>query len=207
MKKLAKLLIFSDIMMTSAAGLIAPIFAIFINNNLIGGGELAAGLASMIFLLVSGMGELAFGRIVDNVGHHKLYLFVGTAIIAVTPFLYIFITTAAELYIVEMISAIGVAISYPLWYVYFSHSMEEQKEGYTWSVYGFFTRISAAITALVGGYIAQFFGFDEAFMVVGGLGVIGALLLLVIELPKTKIKPSVHRHRRVKSRRTRHSKI
>ena len=51
MNRTIKLLMFSDIFVLTGFGLIEPILAIFIKENLVGGTIFAAGLASMIFLV------------------------------------------------------------------------------------------------------------------------------------------------------------
>jgi DHA1 family quinolone resistance protein-like MFS transporter len=60
MNKTLKLLIISDVFVFSGFGLIAPILAIFIKDNLIGGTIFAAGIASAIFLVTHSLLQIFF---------------------------------------------------------------------------------------------------------------------------------------------------
>ncbi len=50
MNKILKILLLSDLFILSGFGFIAPIFAIFLKDNLTGGSIMAAGIAQAIFL-------------------------------------------------------------------------------------------------------------------------------------------------------------
>ena len=77
MKKIVKYLILSDIFMISAFGLIVPIFAIFINENIIGGSIVTAGFASSIYLVTKAALQIPFARIADKHGARKKFLIIG----------------------------------------------------------------------------------------------------------------------------------
>ncbi|MBR9679329.1 MAG: MFS transporter [Nanoarchaeota archaeon] len=193
MRTITKIFIFSDILLLSSAGLIGPIFAIFIDDHLIGGGALAAGMAMMVFLLVSGVGDLIMGRYIDKIENPKLFLIIGSLIIAIVPIAFIFITNVNQLYALEAVAGIGAALSYPIWYMMFSNNLDQKHDGYAWSIYEFCTRISMAITAFLGGWVAQNFGFKETFIIVGVLGIMGAVTLIFIKIPEKKNKRKIKR--------------
>ena len=84
-------LILSDILILSSFGLISPIFAIYIQDNL-AGGLVAAGLATTIFLVVRSILQLPLSIYIDK-HHHKVgLLLLGTALIVCVPFIYSFST-------------------------------------------------------------------------------------------------------------------
>ena len=83
------LLIFSDILILSSFGLIGPIFAVFITNNLVGGTLVTAGLATTIFLVVKSVIQMPLSRyFIDKEKHKTHSLLVGTLMIISVPFIY-----------------------------------------------------------------------------------------------------------------------
>ena len=92
MNKTIRLLMMSDIFLLTGFGLIAPILAIFIKENLVGGTIFAAGFASTIFIVTKIIIQLPFSRYVDNHRDKVKWLIIGTFIIALVPFIYMFAT-------------------------------------------------------------------------------------------------------------------
>lgn len=90
MNRTIKLLMISDIFVLTGFGLISPILAIFIKDNLIGGTIFAAGLASTLFLITKSVIQLPFSRYVDKHDDTKRWLILGTLFISIVPFIYIF---------------------------------------------------------------------------------------------------------------------
>ncbi|MBU2504136.1 MAG: hypothetical protein KJ879_03755, partial [Nanoarchaeota archaeon] len=74
-----KLLILSDILIISSFGLIAPIFAIFIDGGIEGGSLVSAGLATTIFLVVKSSAQLPLSKyLIDKEKHKTRLLVLGT---------------------------------------------------------------------------------------------------------------------------------
>lgn len=188
MNRSLKLLIFSDFILLGSTGLIGPILALFIAEELVGGSALAAGMATMFYLLTRSIGGWIWAYVVDIIDHHKEFLIAGSILLASGPFLYLAITNVYQLFLVQILMGIGAAISIPIWYVYFTHNIEPEKEGYTWSMYGSWLGIGMAITAGAGGFIAQTVGFTELFVIVGVLGMVGLIPLFFIKEEKLEIK-------------------
>ncbi|PIP17793.1 MAG: hypothetical protein COX43_02310, partial [Parcubacteria group bacterium CG23_combo_of_CG06-09_8_20_14_all_35_9] len=53
--KVVKILIFSDVALVSGFGFVSPIFAIFLSENIQGGGVEVAGFAAAIFWIVKSL--------------------------------------------------------------------------------------------------------------------------------------------------------
>jgi MFS family permease len=89
MNRITVLLIISDISVLTGFGLVAPILAIFIKDNLVGGTIFAAGIASMIFILTKSIVQLPLSKIVDR--HPRSFrrkiLIVGTFLEVAVPFI------------------------------------------------------------------------------------------------------------------------
>lgn len=176
-----KLLLLSSLFLETGFGLIEPILAIYIKDNLIGGTIFSAGLASTIFLLTKSLVQLPFSYYVDKHDDKVRWLVIGTALIAIVPFLYIFSSHMYAIYAAQFIHGIGAALAYPTWLGLWSLSLDKQKESFEWSLYSTTTGIGAAFTASIGAALAQFTGFVWTFAIVGGMSVISCIILFGLE--------------------------
>lgn len=180
MNKTLKLLIISDIFVLSGFGLISPILAIFIKDNLIGGTIFAAGLASMIFLITHSVLQIWFSYKFNP--EDRLWLLkVGTAIIALVPFGYILATHFYHIYIVEFIYGVGAAFAYPTWSSLFTSNLEKGKRGFQYSIYSSSVGIGTAITAGIGAWLAERIGFHWVFVFTGLLSMLGLFILFKLD--------------------------
>ncbi len=171
-----KILIISDIFVFSGLGLIGPILSIFINDNLVDGSIFAAGLASTIYLLTQAILQIVFSY-KFNPKDRLWMLKVGTAIMAFVPFGYIFSTQVFHLYIIEFVWGVGAAFAYPSWSSLFTANLEKGKRGLQYSIYSSGVGIGTAITAGVGGYLAELIGFEWVFAITGAIAITGLLFL------------------------------
>src|SRR3989338_11595327 len=103
MNRVIKLLMFSDIFVSTGFGLIEPILAIFIKENMIGGTIFAAGLASTLFLITKSIVQLPFSKYVDSHDDKVKWLMIGTFLIGMVPFIYIFARSISFIYVAQVI--------------------------------------------------------------------------------------------------------
>jgi len=180
MNKVLKVLTFSDIFLFTGFGFIAPILAIFIKDNLIGGSIAAAGLASAIFLITHAILQVIFAK-VFNPKDRMWMLIAGTAIMVVVPFGYIFSTTVGHLYIIQLLYGVGAGLQYPSWYSLFASHLEKGRRGLDWSIYSSGVGIGSAVAAYLGAVIATSLGFNAVFVLAGVLAVVGFIILFALE--------------------------
>lgn len=183
MNKTLKLLIISDIFVFSGWGFISPIFAIFVNDNLIGGSIIAAGTASAIFLITHSVLQMIFAKIFNPKDRFWM-LVLGTALIALIPFFYVFSTNIWHIYIAQVVYGIGAGFGYPSWSSLFTANLEKGKRGFQWSVYSSSVGIGTAITAYVGARLAELVGFKIVFALTGLIALVGLFLLFGLERKK-----------------------
>ena len=157
MNKTIKMLMISDVFLLTGFGLIAPILAIFIKENLVGGTIFAAGFASTLFILTKCAVQLPFSRYVDNHDNKLKWLIIGTFTISITPFIYIFANHIYLIYIAQILHGIGSGLAYPTWLGLWTVNLDKKHESFEWSLYSSFTGIGTALTAAIGAIIAQVF--------------------------------------------------
>jgi len=195
MNRTIKLLIFSDIFVLTGFGLIDPILAIFIKENLIGGTIFAAGLASMLFLITKSIIQLPFSKYVDKHDDKVKWLILGTFLIASVPFIYIFTRHIQYIYLAQIIYGIGSGLAYPTWLGLWSTNLDKKHESFEWSLYSTVVGLGVACTAAIGAAIAQFIGFNYTFALVGIMSLIGCFVLFNLEKKREKLrKPYIHHY-------------
>ena len=178
--KVLKILLYSDVLIISGFGLMAPIFAIFIDRQIIGGSIMAVGIAEAVYLLTRSAFQILISKYTDEEKGNvrEMYtLIIGSFLFSIVPIIYIFSTEIWHIYLAQFLNGLGAAISYPGWQVLFTRYLDKNKEGYEWSVYDTTVGLGTAATAAIGGYVAEMFGFNALFVIVAILSFLGTILL------------------------------
>jgi len=186
-----KVLILSDFIIWSANQLLAPIFAVFVIDKIDGSIEVI-GIASAIYLITKSICEIPVGTFVDKAKDEKYDLYTalaGTVLTASVYFMYMYITSVWQLYVLQSFMGLGAALAYPGWYSIFTRHIDKGKEAYEWSLYDVLLGVGMAATAALGGFLADKFGFSTLFFIIGSFTLLGAMFLLLI-------KGKVHRKQR-----------
>lgn len=186
-----RFLILSDTILTGAAGLLGPIFALFVGDFIVGGDSTVAGLAAAIYLFTKSVFQVPIAHFIDKVRGEKddfWLMFIFTILIGATPLLYLIISTPLQLYIVQFILGLFTAFTFPTYMAIFTRHIDKKKEGTEWGVYFTLTDLTSATLAAIGGYMAAVQGFPTLIVTVVVLSVIGALFLWPIK-PYIKLPP------------------
>jgi len=190
LNKVVKVMIFSDLFMNAGWGLIGPILAIFIIQNIKGGDAIVVGIASGLYFLGKSFLQIPIANYLDlNHGEKDDYLalFLGTLLTAVTPIIFIFATLPWHLYVAQGIHALGMAMAVPSWYAIFGRHITKKREALCWGLDSSALGLGAGLAGIAGGFLVGIFGFEFLFILVAMLNVISALLFLLITkdiLPK-----------------------
>jgi len=181
---------FSDIFVITGFGLMAPILAIFIKENLVGGTIFAAGFSSALYLIIKSLVQLPFSRYVDSHKDKIKWMVLGTILISIVPIIYILANHIYSIYLAQIIYGIGSGLAYPTWLGLWSTNLDKKHESFEWSLYSTLTGAGTALAAVVGATIAQFLGFTFTFIFVGVMSFTGAMILIGLNnADKKKLKP------------------
>lgn len=181
--RVVRLLTFSDLLVLSGLGLASPVFAVFLTDQIRGGNLETVGFALTIYLLVKSLLQIPVAEYIDHKkgeGDDWKLMFWGSLLIAFSQFFYLFARLPLHIYLIQILVGIGGALSYPSWLAIFTRHIDKNEEGLEWSIYYTLTDIGGAVTAAVGGIIAQNLGFAPLFLTVGTLTMLGAFALLGI---------------------------
>ncbi|MEM4648276.1 MAG: MFS transporter [Candidatus Pacearchaeota archaeon] len=184
LNKTIKTLIFSDLLLNSAWGLIGPIFAIFLTQQIKGGSLEMIGLIAAIFWLTKSLVQPFVGYFLDlkkgELDDFKV-LFFSMFIVNLVPFGYFFSTQIYQIFILEFIRGLGMAFVFPSFMAIFTRHIEKGWEALSWGVNSTLVGISAGIAGGFGGFLAAIFGFKVVFILVGVFGLISTFSLLAIK--------------------------
>lgn len=182
LNRILNVLIFTDFITMSAYGILSPVLAIFLTDQVAGGSLLVVGIAEAIYLGTKSILQIPFGVLIDNTQGQKIdfwFLFIGNLIMSCTLFFYLWAGAPWHIYLISAIYGIGDALAYPAWTGLFTRNMVADKESFAWSYSTTIAEIGSAGAALLGGVIAQFLGFRPLFAIVGSLSLFGTFLLFV----------------------------
>ncbi len=194
--KIIKVLIFSDLFLNSGWGLIAPVFAIYIVQDIEGGSAAVAGFASAIYWIVKSIIQIPIAKYLDKNGGEKddyFFMTAGIFISGLVPFGYFISSAPWHIYFFQIIYAIGMAMAVPAWMAIFTRHIDKGKEAYEWSLYSTALGFGVGIFSAIGGALVGAIGFKIIYIFVGVFTIISAMLLLLIQ--KDIVSPHTHKRK------------
>jgi len=186
--KITKVLITSDFFLNLGWGLLSPVFAIFILENIatqsISEATKVAGFAALSYWITKSLLEVPIGHFLDKRHGEKddfWFMVIGTFITAIVPIGYLLSSLPWHIYFFQVIHAIGMAMTLPSWLAIFTRHIDKGREAFEWSMETTSIGAGAGIAGGVGGIVASVFGFNILFIFVSALTVLSAVLLLFVK--------------------------
>lgn len=184
LNKTIKTLIVCDFLLNCAWGLIGPIFAIFLTQQIKGGSLEMVGLIAGIFWLVKSLVQPFVGYFLDlkkgELDDFKV-LFFSMLIVNLVPFGYFFSTQIYQIFFLEFLRGLGMAFVFPSFMAIFTRHIQKGWEALSWGINSTLVGISAGISGPLGGFLAAIFGFKIVFILVGVFGLISTFSVLAIK--------------------------
>lgn len=185
--KIVKVLIVSDFFLNLGWGLLSPVFAIFILQNIVSENALkaaeVAGFAALFYWLSKSFFEIPIGHLLDKKRGEKddfWFMVIGTLVTAIVPIGYLFSSMPWHIYFFQVVHAIGMAMVLPSWLAIFTRHIDKGREAFEWSMETTSIGMGAGIAGGLGGILASYFGFNILFILVSGLSVVATILLLAV---------------------------
>lgn len=179
--KVVGVLVLSDVLITGSFGLIAPLFAIFIAQNIQGATLEVIGIFTAIYLLTKSLFQLVTTELIQKIKGEKdefYFDFIGAFAASMVYLIFPLINTVPELYVASFILGISAALTYPSWSALFNNHIKDTK---TWGMYYTVLDCVLALAAMIGAMIAASLNFDYLFLIIGALGVVGSFVLLIVK--------------------------
>lgn len=178
-----RFLILSDVLILGALGLLAPVFAFFIEGFIDGGNAAVAGISAAIFLATKSIAQIPLAHTIDRIRGEKddfWFLVISSMVTALIPLCYLLINTPGELYFVQFIYGLSTAITTPSFMTIFTKNIDNGKEGVEWGIYYTLADLVGAGMAGLGGFLATTYGYNVLIIVVSMCMFSGSLLLFPI---------------------------
>lgn len=205
--KVIRILILSDFALQAGWGLIGPIFGVFIVEQVPGGNLAVVGLIAATYWVTQSVVQLFVASFLDRTpGEKDDFLFLMTGMVAanLVPLGYVFARELWHIVLLEFVRGLAMACVVPSWYAIFTRHLPKGREAFTWSLDSTGVGVAAGFSALFGGVVAMFLGFQWAFVLVSFFGLLSTGILWAIRgslyvkdrhetfvPPKEKIMPPV----------------
>jgi len=187
--KVIRVLILSDFFLFFGVGLLTPIFAVFIIENI--ENEIAVvGYATSAYWIARVITVLPLSWIMDKMKGDKdeyLFMVIGTLIVSIQPLLFILSTEPWHIYLLQFISGTAYSMCIPAWRILFTNHIDKKFVGFEWSLEDVSVGIATTFSAMAGAFIASKFGFNFLFIVTAMFGFIATAMLYVLYRKKTDI--------------------
>ncbi len=180
---LIKILTFSDVLIISGWGLINPLFAVFVTQQIKGGGLELIGLSTSIYLVFRASFQLPFARLIDSKKGEIddfVVMAIGSFLVSLSPFLYIFARTNVHILILQGLTGFASAMVAPGWLAIFTRHIDKNIEAEEWGLYNAMVGFSGALSGALSGFLAEQLGFRVLFFVVGVISTFGSAFLFFV---------------------------
>lgn len=184
--RVIRALIISDFFLFFGLGLLAPIFAVFILENIENRLEVV-GIAAAVYWITRVLLVVPLSRFMDKrEGYNDEYLFMilGTFVISLVPLLYAFSSEAWHIYVLQAVYGFGSSMAVPAWRILFTSHIDKAIVGFEWSLEDVGIGVATAASAVIGALIADIWGFRALFLIVFAFGTISGFILLTLFLAR-----------------------
>jgi len=181
--KVVKFLIASDVALSAGWGFLAPIFAIFLTEQIIGGNAAIAGSAAGLYWITKSIVQPFIARRLDKrrgEGDDFNFLVTGLFVTGLVPLGYLFIVYPWQLYALELVHALAMALVVPTWAGIFTRHIDKDHEAFDWSIESTMLGFGAGIGGILGGLLAQTLGFPFVFILVSAFTMLSVVVLFPI---------------------------
>jgi len=185
--KIIKTLVVSDLFLNLGWGLLSPVFAIFILQDISSAGPMQAaeiaGLAALFYWIPKSFFEIPVAIYLDKMHGEKddfWAMFIGMLIITCVPIGYIFSSVPWHIYLCQVIYAAGMAMVLPSWLAIFTRHIDKGKEAFEWSLETTAIGTGAGIAGGLSGVMVGVLGFNGLFVFVSGFTLFSTITLLII---------------------------
>ena len=189
MNAVVKAFIISEIFLWSSWNAITPIFAIFAANKIPGGNTEIAASSFSAYLIVRVIFELISGKYLSRSTEARKFTIsiFGIILISLGYLGFAITNTVTSLFFFYGLIGMGLGIASPAKNSLFSMHLDKNKEVTEWSMYDGFVFMGMAMSAAIGGFVANRYGFDFLFYLVATTNLL-SIIPYILYAKKRKIK-------------------
>lgn len=175
-----KRFIMADLVWLAGWGLLAPIFAVFILEQIPGATVITVGTAAAIYWIVKSIVQIPVAIAIDRTASERddyLMLVVSLMLAGLTSFSYILVSTVWQLYLVEVLHAISFALYIPAWNGIFTRHLDPEHRALEFALDSGAVGIATGVAGLLGSIVIQAFGFQIIFIITAILSFVAAIII------------------------------
>jgi len=183
MNLITRILVLSDFFLFFSVGLLSPIYAVFVLDRIHGSSLEMIGIATAIYWLARVASVVPFSHLMDKTKGEKdeyLFMVAGTFLISSAPLIYVFASEPWQVYVVQALNGFAFSMIIPAWRVIFTKNLNNDHVSAEWSLDDVGVGTATAISAALGAFIAQKFGFNSLFIFIFFVGMVSVLVLLIL---------------------------
>ena len=178
-----KIFVIADFFYNAAFASFAPVFAIFITGQIVGGSASVAGFATATYWVVKSIFQLPVARFLDRTDGERddfWAMWAGYFLTGFIPIAYIFVNEPWHLYLIQGIYGFIMAWLVPAWYSIFTRHVDKWRISFEWSLESVFSvGMATAAAAALGGYLVDHFGFEILFLASGITAILSSFMILL----------------------------
>lgn len=181
--RVVKYFVFADLMFFAGWGFIAPIFSIFVIEEVENATIIAVGISASIYWLARSLIQPFIANAIDKRKGEKddfYVLILGLVFAGVSAFLFTLVETLPQLYALQVVHGASLGAYSVSWRTIFSRHLDKKRPAFDWSLDSATIGTAIAITSFIGGILASKFGFDVTFMIAGWLSIISAGVIFLV---------------------------
>jgi len=188
--RLVKYFVLSDFFLLGGWGFLDPIFSVFIIQRVAGATLATVGIAAAIYWILKSALQIPIAKYLDRTSGERddfMVLVGGILLAGVSVIAMSWVTQIWELYAIHAIHAVAFAMYFASWPTIFSRHLDKDQVSFDWSLDSTAAGIAAGVTGLLGGLIAEIWGFTAVFVAAGICSFVAAFVLLAVPdliLPK-----------------------
>jgi MFS family permease len=206
--RVIRYLIAYDFVLNFAFGLLAPIFAVFILQNVEGATLKVIGASASCYWLARILSSTPLSRFMDRTDGERdefYFVIVGTILISTIPILLIFAKVPWHLYVIQFLHGLSNSMAVPGWRILFTDHIDKGQTGYEWSIEDIAIGIAVGSSAYIGSLLADAFGFETVLVLLAGIGYVSAALLIPLAPEFKRLRELRRTHRLADIRRREHT--
>jgi predicted MFS family arabinose efflux permease len=172
-----KSLIISDMVLVVSINLFAPIYAIFAEK--VGGGIIVVGESWGLFAVTTGLFMIILGRLEEKMNKMR-WLITSYGLYCVVFAFYPLISNVYELFLVQILQGIALAINVPAWDALYTVHMDKGKESTEWGAYAGTWYVTSGVAAALGAFIVSAYSFSTLFYIMLAISLISFFYMVYL---------------------------
>lgn len=181
--KVAKSFILADLLLFGGWGLLSPLMSVYVVQNISGASLVTVGTLATIYWAVRSLVQIPIAILIDRTDGEKddIYVLVtGLLMISASAFWLHFIETTTQLFAYQAFHALGFGFYAASFSAIFSRHIDGKRAAFYWSLDHTVLGIATGLTGLVGGLVAEAFGFRAIFTLVGIFSFLSASVIFFV---------------------------